>query len=153
MGLIPNQSKVVLEDTLICQNWLTKPETLGDVAIIQILHIIEKKIKSYLLDDFELTNGTPDTNTSSINHNALRERKDKRSENILLIVKENQMISSMLQLLDASSSCKKDVSILILCALTSCKPVLSLMLNKSTLESLISHINSFKMMSKQSLDY
>ena len=46
-----NQSVISIDETLLRSNWLTKLETLGDIAIIQILNIVQKKIKGFILDE------------------------------------------------------------------------------------------------------
>ena len=70
LNLTLNQSALQMEDTCLRAKWLTKPETLGDVAIIQILNIIQKKIKGFILDEREISNSQ---NSNSKNINILKE--------------------------------------------------------------------------------
>jgi hypothetical protein len=111
---------------------LAKPETLGDIAIIQILNIVQKKIKGLILDEKEQQNETN------------KEKNLRKIEHLIQSLNENNLIQRMIDLLESSSFTKKDVSILILCTLSAHRNILSLLLNKEVLGSLIRHINSFK---------
>lgn len=135
MKLITNESKVTIDETVLRSNWLTKPESLGDIAIIQLLNIIQKKIKGYLLDEKEISSTSSQKDKEALN---------KKVEQMIGVINENEMIEKMLELLDSSSNTKKDVAILILCTLSACRSVLNLMLNTSFIQSLINHVNSFK---------
>lgn len=139
LSLSDNKSQVTLVDTTIRENWVTRPETLGDVVLIQILCVLNKKIKSFILDANPII-GTP-------NHEVL----DKKIENFSLQLKEIDFIDRMVQLLDSSSNTQKDVSILILIILTACRSILNLMMTKEFLKALINHINTFKKISKMIL--
>jgi hypothetical protein len=134
--LVDNQSVISIDETLLRSNWLTKPETLGDIAIIQILNIVQKKIKGFILDEKDRY------------HNKCKDHLTQRIDNFLSQLRETNFIYKMLQLLDSNSYTKKDVSILILCTLSAHRSVLNLMLTREFIKSLINHVNSFKTISK-----
>ena len=137
LSLTDNQSIITIDETLLRSNWLTKPETLGDVAIIQILNIIQKKIKGFLLDEKDMY--------IAKNQDQLKQKIDS----ILIQINKTNMINKMISLLDSNSFTKKDVSILILCTLSACRPILNLIMNKEFIKSLILHVNKFKKASKK----
>ena len=132
MNLVDNESKIILDETILKSNWLAKPDTLGDVVILQILSMITKKIKGFNLDEKEIQNA---------NNKDLIQQK---IETFLKQIQSTDLINRMIELLESPSNTKKDVAILILCILSGCKPFINLMLNKEFLQSLISHVNSFK---------
>lgn len=134
MKLLDNQSKVTIDETTLRSNWLAKPETLGDVAIIQILNLMQKKVKIYNLSERD-------------NINDKTGIKNPHAESMLITVENTNLIEKLLELLDSPSNTKKDVSVLILCTLSACRVLLRLMMNKDFLQRLINHVNSFKKLS------
>lgn len=136
LSLTDNKSVITINETLIRQNWLTKPETLGEVAMIQILNIIQKKVKGLLFDekDYFITN-----------------TKDKyllRIESIKIQFEKTDLINRMLTMLESQSSTKKDVAILILVTLSNVREFLNMMMKKEIIKCLIMHINQLKIQSK-----
>lgn len=137
LTLIDNQSEIKIDETLLRSNWLTKPETLGDVAIIQILNIVQKKIKGFILDE------------KGLFFSKTKDHLQQKINNFIEQIEKTDLINKMLQLLlESYSYTKKDVSMLILCTLSGCRPLLNLMLNKDFIKLLIQHVNSFKKASK-----
>jgi len=147
LNLTFNQSHLQMEDTFLRAKWLTKPETLGDVAIIQILNIIQKKVKGLILDQRELENNA-NTDKEKINPTQKEMFKNK-IENMIDLMNKLDFINKMVEMLDSESNTKKDCSILILCTMSGCKSLLGLMMNREFLKSLILHINRFKKASKK----
>lgn len=132
LTLVDNNSEIQIDETLLRSNWVTKPETLGDIAIIQILNLMQKKIKGLILDE-------KDTYRYK-NKDMLK----KSVDHFLLQLKEANLLEKTILLLDSNSNTKKDASILILCTLSNYNAVLRIMLNKEFINSLIAHVNSFK---------
>jgi hypothetical protein len=129
LSLTDNKSIITINETLIRQNWLTKPETLGDVAIIQILNIIQKKVKGLLFDEKDYF---------------IMNTKDKymlRIESIKVQFDQTDLINRMLTLLESQSSTKKDVAILILVTLSNVREFLNMMMKKEIIKSLILHLH------------
>ena len=137
LSLTDNQSAITIDETLLRSNWLTKPDTLGDVAIIQILNIIQKKIKGFLLDEREMY--------ISKNKDQLQQKIDNFMAQLVKI----NLINKMVKLFDSNSFTKKDVAILILCTLSACRSILSLMMNREFIKNLTLHVNRFKTASRK----
>ena len=131
LNLIDNESKITFDDSLMRSNWFSKPKTLGDMVIIQIQAIIQKKIRGIMFDE-------------NINRDSTLSRRGKE---FLNKIKETNFINRMLELLNSESKTKKDISILILCSLSECRHLIVLLLEKEFMKKIINHINSFKKIS------
>jgi hypothetical protein len=140
LSLTDNQSVITIDETLLRSNWLTKPETLGDVAIIQILNIVQKRIKGFLLDEKEMY--------MSKNKPQLQQKID----NVIAQLNKINLINKMVELLDSNSYTKKDVAILILCTLSAFRCTLNLLINREFIRNIILHVNRFKTASKKYFD-
>jgi len=131
LNLIDNESKITFDDSLMKSSWFSKPKTLGDMVIIQIQAIIQKKIRGIMFDE-------------NINSDSPLSRRGKE---FLNKIKETNFINRMLELLNSESKTKKDISILILCSLSECRILIVLLLEKQIIKKIINHMNSFKKIS------
>lgn len=130
MKLVNNESSIEIESTLLSKNWVTNPRTLGDIAIIQIYVIIQRRIRNILFD--QCTNKVPSQAMIAIKENTIKS------------LLELNFIQEILNLLSSSSSTKKDTAILIFVALSNCKDFLKLISYKNFIEQMIQHLNSMK---------
>lgn len=156
--LITNKSKINIEDQTIKQNWINKPETLGDVSMIQILQILEKKITILNYEEKALINLAGKSNKDNSNYlnneniNIGTKLEIKREELEKLFI-ENNFLEEIIHYLNDNSNnkikiaCKKDVSLLILYNMCKCEASLYILTRHCEIISiLILHINSFKQM-------
>jgi hypothetical protein len=135
LSLADNQSEVTLQDVKIGEGWITRPRTLGDVVVVQILSVIHKKLEYFNFNANNLLG----------NNNKILE---KEYENFILNINEIDFLNKILQCLDSNSDSKKDLAILILIRLTSFRYTLNMMMTREILKALIDHINKFKKISK-----
>ena len=70
MQLVNNESSIEIESTLLFKNWVTNPKTLGDIAIIQIYVIIQRRIRNIIFD--ECTNKVPSPAMVAIKENTIK---------------------------------------------------------------------------------
>jgi hypothetical protein len=120
--LVDNESRIIVENTNIENNWTAYPETLGDVSIISILGLIVKRIKMHEFN------------------NKIKKNDDK----ITQMIKEINLIDKLVSLLKSESNTKKDVSLLILYYMTLINPIFKIMLCRDFIEAIVDHINEFK---------
>ena len=130
MKLVSNESSIEIESTLLFKNWVTNPKTLGDIAIIQIYVIIQRRIRNIIFD--ECTNKVPSPAMIDIKENTIKS------------LLELNFIQEIMNLLSSSSSTKKDTSILIFVALSNCKDFLKLLSYKNFIDRMIQHLNTMK---------
>ncbi len=129
--LIDNESKVTFDENLLKSNWFSKPKTLGDLVIIQIQTIIQKKIRGINFDE----NINRDTKLS------------RRGKEFVKKVEESKLIDKMSEYLNSESHTIKDISILILCSLSECQHFIPFLANNGMIKKIINHINGFKKLS------
>jgi hypothetical protein len=134
LSLVDNQSEVTLQDVKIGEEWVTKPRTLGEVVVVQILSVVHKKLEYFIFNANNLLGG---------NNKIL----EKEFENFILHINEIDFINRILHFLDSNSDTKKDLAILILIRLTSFRYTLNMMMTREFLKRLIDHINRFKKIS------
>lgn len=132
LELLENNSKISIKDDVIKGIWFSMPNTLGDLIIIQIHAIVQKKIRGILFDE-------------SLNKDRALSRRGK---SFLKEIKSTNLIEHMCDLLDSNSFTKKDISILVINSLSECRHIVGFLMNKETIGKIIRHVNSFKKLSK-----
>jgi len=131
--LVENESQVDLDGDFYNNSWFAKPETLGDVAYLQIFSIIQKKVKEISLDE-------------RLHENDLvfQNKYDKFMNDL----NKNKLIEKICHYLISGSNSKKDVSILILSELSLCQRVVKIFSCEAYIQLFIDHAKSFKKISK-----
>lgn len=167
LKIVDNPSKVILDDNILQSsnlvnhspksvktssdsgNWShsQKPETLGELSLIKIFSIIEKRLdyistqeEKIQLKKEEQNNPLPDT--SILDLIKVEENKNE-FQSFVDEIKDSKFIFKIFKLLESDSYTIKDLAILILSFLSSSNQILSLMQHKEYIQKLILHINCF----------
>jgi hypothetical protein len=110
------------------KNWFTKPETFGDIALINLLGVIVRKLNIIELE--ERTKSMPGIATG-----------------FYKLVKETHLIKRLLAFLESNSNTKKDVSLLILLHLTCSRLLLEFLIEEGVLKAILQYLESLKELS------
>ena len=133
MILYENESRINLDGELYKNTWLSKPNTLGDVAFIQIFKIIQKNIKDLSFGEKQ-----------HYNDKYFSAKYEKFINEINLY----KVIEKVSLALDSSSDTKKDVAILILIELATSQKIIKILSLTENIKVFINHAYSFKKNSK-----
>lgn len=133
--LVENESQIDLDGDFYNNSWFAKPQTLGDVAYLQIFSMIQKKVKEISLDERLLENDI-----------AFQNKYDRFMN---MDLNKNKLIDKVCHYLKCGSNTKKDVSILILSELSLCQRVLKVFSCEALIQLFIDHAKSFRQLSKK----
>jgi len=130
--IINNESKISFDESLLKSNWFSKPDTLGELAVIQIHAIIQKRIRGMSCEE---------NLTSYLN-------PSRGGKEFIQKILDINFIDKMCELLNSLSDTKKDISILVLCSLSECKHFINYLANNEMIVKIINHINMVTKISK-----
>ena len=130
--LIDNDSKISFDESILKSNWFSKPNTLGDLVIIQIQTIIQKRIRGITCEENITTYSNPSRRGSEFVHKII----------------DIKLIEKMTVHLNSLSDTKKDISILVLCSLSECRHFIYYIANIEMIVKIIHHVHTVRKTSK-----